>query len=146
MVGVLQDDGGWTFLETLVAIAVIVALTSTVGVVGLRFVSQAKRLAARSQIESYVLAVNAYAMDCGRVPSEAQGLDALWRKPVLEPVPGQWAGPYVRREIGPDPWGRDYDYRVPGPEGLAFAVVSYGADGRPGGTGEAADVHSWSQE
>ncbi len=141
----LKDERGWTFLETLIAITVIVTLTSTVGVVGLRFIGEARRISARSQIESYALALNAYAMDNGSVPSEAQGLGALWQKPRLEPVPPQWNGPYVRREIAPDPWGRAYEYRVPGPEGLAFGIVSRGADGRPGGDGDAADVFSWKQ-
>lgn len=141
----VEDEGGWTFLETLIAIAVIVTLTGTVGMAGLRFVSQARRLAARSQIESYALALNAYALDNGRVPTESQGLSALWRKPVLEPVPERWDGPYVTREPAPDPWGRPYEYRVPGPGGLGFGIVSHGADGRPGGGGDAADVVSWSQ-
>jgi general secretion pathway protein G len=139
----LKGEEGWTFLETLIAIAVIVTLTGTVGVVGLRFLSEAKRLAARSQIESYALALNAYAMDCGTVPTEGQGLEALWKRPVLEPVPDGWDGPYVSGEIVPDPWGQPYHYDVPGPEGLRFAVVSFGADGRPGGRDDAADVVSW---
>lgn len=145
MHGIIQDERGWTFLETLIAITVIVTLSSTVGVVGLRFVGEARRVSARSQIESYAFALNAYAMDNGAVPTEAQGLRALWQKPQLEPVPLQWNGPYVTREIAPDPWGRPYEYRVPGPEGLAFGIVSWGADGRRGGEGDAADVVSWKQ-
>jgi general secretion pathway protein G len=145
MLRLLLDDDGWTFLETLIAIAVIVTLTGTVGVAGLRLVSEARRLSARSQIESYALAINAYALDCGRVPTEAQGLEALWRRPVIEPVPEGWDGPYLTREVAEDPWGRAYEYRVPGPSGLSFAIVSYGADGRAGGSGDDADVVSWAQ-
>lgn len=141
----VRDEGGWTFLETLIAIAVIVTLSGTVGVAGLRLVSQSKHIAARSQIESYALALQTYAVDCGRLPTEGQGLSALRRRPTLEPVPEQWNGPYVTRELAPDPWGRPYEYQVPGPDGLAFAIVSYGADGRPGGAGEAADVTSYGQ-
>lgn len=141
----LQDEDGWTFLETLIAIGVIVALTGTVGVAGTRLVSRARRVAAQSQIESYALAVNAYAADCGRVPTEAQGLSALWRRPVLEPVPDEWNGPYLSGEIAADPWGGAYKYRVPGPAGLAFGIVSYGSDGRPGGSAHAADLYSWAR-
>jgi general secretion pathway protein G len=140
----VRNDGGWTFLETLIAIVIVVTLTGTVGIVGSKLVSQARRIAARSQIESYKVALNAYAMDCGTVPTEAQGLAALWRKPVLEPVPHRWNGPYVSGEISTDPWGRPYVYSVPGPEGLAFSIVSFGADGRRGGQGSEADVVSWS--
>jgi general secretion pathway protein G len=145
MRALIRDEEGWTFLETLIAVAVIVTLTGTVGVTGLRFVSQAKQLAARSQIESYALAVHTYALDCGRIPTAGQGLEALWQRPTLEPVPEQWAGPYLTREVAADPWGRPYEYRVPGPDGLEFGIISYGADGRPGGEGEAADVTSWSK-
>lgn len=142
----LCSEEGWTFLETLIVIAVIVTLSGSVGMAGLKFVTESKRVAARTQIETYAAAINAYAMDAGRIPTEAQGLEALRRKPVLEPVPRRWNGPYVTREIADDPWGRPYEYRIPGPEGLPFGLLSYGADGRPGGTKGAADVRSWSRE
>jgi len=41
-----------------------------------------------------------------------------------------------------DPWGRPYQYLNPGVKG-EIDVMSFGADGQPGGEGKNADVGSW---
>jgi general secretion pathway protein G len=51
----------------------------------------------------------------------------------------RWQGPYLKRAAPADPWGRPYVYRAPGANG-EFELVSYGRDGKPGGTGEDADI------
>ena len=108
-----------------------------------RYVDRARSVAARSQIETFSLALQAYAIDCRQYPSQEQGLAALWQKPVLEPVPRGWAGPYVEKSIPVDPWGNAYEYAAPGPNGLPFGIRSLGADGREGGQGNDRDVSSW---
>jgi len=62
---------------------------------------------------------------------------------VLAPIPESWAGPYVDRPIRTDPWGWQFDYRVPGPGGLPFEIICYGSDGLPGGDGNAIDITSF---
>lgn len=108
-----------------------------------RYVDRARQVTARSQIETFSLALQAYAIDCRRYPTQEQGLQALWQKPILEPVPSGWSGPYVEKSIPADPWGNAYEYLVPGPEGLPFGIRSFGADGREGGEGNDRDVSSW---
>jgi general secretion pathway protein G len=108
-----------------------------------RYLDTAKQAATKSQIETFGLALNAYLLDCGRYPSKDQSLDALWQKPVLEPVPSGWNGPYVNKSIPKDPWGNAYEYTVPGPNGLPFGIRSFGADGTEGGEGNAKDISSW---
>ena len=76
-------------------------------------------------------------------PTAEQGLGALWEAPLLEPVPSDWNGPYIERNVAPDPWDRAYDYEQPGPNGLPFGIQSLGADGLPGGSGSDADITSW---
>jgi general secretion pathway protein G len=73
-----------------------------------------------------------------------QGLDALVRRPDRAPVPENYpADGYLdSRRVPKDPWQRDFVYAVPGPDGAAFEILSYGADGEPGGTGDAADISS----
>jgi general secretion pathway protein G len=136
-------DEGWTFVETLIVIAIILVLTSTVGFMAFRYLGSARVAAARSQIETLSLALNAYMLDNDRYPSEGQGLEALWEKPTLAPVPDDWNGPYVSKEIPEDPWGNEYVYNVPGPNGLPFEIRSLGADGIEGGEGNDADISSW---
>lgn len=120
-------------------------LTGSVGLLGARYVGKAKRVAARAAIETLATALDAYYYDCGRYPSVEQGLRALWKKPILAPIPNGWNGPYVNRPIAPDPWGNGYRYALPGPDGLPFGVVSYGADGGQGGSGDAGDIASWQE-
>jgi len=137
----VRSDDGWTFVETLIVIGIILILTSTVGFMGFRYVDKARLVTARNQIDELSMALHSYYMDCKLYPTTQQGLDALWEKPVLEPVPPEWAGPYLVRKLQNDPWGRAYKYVVPGPNGLPFGVVSFGADGVEGTEG---NITSWS--
>jgi len=138
-----DPEGGWTFIETIVVIGIILILTSSVGFMAFRYLEKAKTVSARSQIETFALALDAYYLDCGRYPSAEQGLSALWEKPVLEPAPAAWNGPYLNKKIPADPWGGSYEYTAPGQNGLPFGIRSLGADGREGGEGNDADVASW---
>ena len=102
-------------------------------------------MAARNQIETVGLALAGYLFDCGRYPTEAQGLDSLWQKPAAAPIPEEWNGPYLEKRIETDPWGNPYIYTAPGPDGLPYGLSSYGADGREGGEGDEKDIRSWEQ-
>jgi len=82
-------------------------------------------------------ALDAYRLDTGHYPSSEQGLAALVARPQDEP---QWTGPYLQKDVPPDPWGRPYLYRIPGQNGGDFDLFSYGKDGQIGGEGDAADV------
>lgn len=130
---------GWTFVETLIVIGIILILTASVGFMAFRYLDQAKTATARSQIETLALAINAFYFDCKGFPSAEQGLAALWEKPAA--VEG-WNGPYLAKAVPRDPWNRDYLYRTPGPQGLPFEILSYGADGAEGGEGQNADLSS----
>jgi general secretion pathway protein G len=127
-----------------VVVAIILILTSAVGFVAVRWIASANRAAARTQIETYAVALAAYYADSGAYPTAEQGLPALWERPVLEPVPASWNGPYLARPVPRDPWSHEYEYRVPGPAGLPYGIRSLGADGKEGGDGQSADIQSWS--
>ena len=137
-----QDDG-WTFLETLIVLAIVLILTATVGFMGFKNLEKAKQVAAKSQVETFTIALQSYYLDCGAYPTSEQGLTALWEKPGTVPVPESWDGPYLAKRIPLDPWGEEYRYEIPGLSGLPFALQSYGADRTEGGEGADADVTSW---
>lgn len=139
----LTDQSGWTFVETLIVISIILILTSTVGFMAVGYVDKARVVAAKTQIENLSMALDTYFMDTMQYPTEEQGLKALWVKPILEPVPKNWGGPYLKKNLSKDPWGNVYEYTVPGPNGLPFGIRSFGKDGNPEGEGTSADITSW---
>jgi len=140
---IFKDDEGFTFIETIITITIILILSAAVGFSAVKYVEKARIAACRNQIETFRLALQSYFLDCGQYPTEAQSLEALWEKPSLSPIPASWSGPYVERRIPKDPWGNDYVFKNPGEKNLPFTIMSYGADGKSGGEEANAEIHSW---
>lgn len=137
-------NGGFTLIEILVVIIVIGLLAGLVGPRILGRVSEAKTATARTQIELIGLALDNYRLDNGAYPSTEQGLAALQEKPAREPVSPNWRGPYLKKAIPLDPWGRAYSYASPGQHSPgAYDLWTLGRDGQAGGEGDNADVSSW---
>lgn len=130
---------GFTLLELLVVMVIIGLLAGYVGPRYFAQVGKSETKAAVAQIDAFAKALDQYRLDTGRYPSTEQGLAALVARPATE---AKWAGPYLNKAVPADPWGRPYQYRQPGQHG-EFDIFSYGKDGQPGGTAEAADVTSW---
>jgi general secretion pathway protein G len=141
---VRRDTSGFTLIEILVVIVVITVLATLVAPNVLRHVGSAKESTARSQIEMLGAALDAYRLDTGVYPSTQDGLQALMQAPPSLSGTGSWRGPYLRKAVPLDPWKRPYVYRSPGEVNPThYDLLSHGADGRPGGEGENADVQSW---
>lgn len=138
-----KQNNGWTFIETLIVMAIVLILIAAVGLSSVKQIDKAKLVAAKSQIETFSLALDSYYMDNGVYPSETQGLNALWKKPLSSPEPLFWNGPYISKAVPKDPWGNDYLYSIPGENGLEFTIKSLGKDGIEGGEGNDADISSF---
>jgi general secretion pathway protein G len=141
-----RKDDGWTFIETLIVIGIVLVLTSSVGFMAVKYLDKAKTVTAKSQIETFSLALDAFYLDMGRYPTASEGLDALWTNPAGNSgnsSSGGWNGPYLNKKPPLDPWGREYEYRYPGYENHPYGVRSYGGDGLEGGEGVNADITSW---
>ncbi len=134
--------GGFTLIEILVVMAIIMGLVTVVTVNVLQKQRKARVDTAKIQVRELQNAVAHYQIEQGRIPTMEQGLEALVRKPAVAPVPDTYpeGGYLASRRLPRDPWGRDFVYIVPGREGLPFEIVSYGADGEPGGDGDATDI------
>jgi len=121
----MKKLNGFTLLELLVVIVIIGLLA---GYVAPRYFSQVGKSeiqVARAQIDALEKAVDQYRLDNRRYPTNEEGLAAVQ--------------PYLKKALPNDPWGRPYLYRTPG-EKTDYEVVSYGRDGKPGGSGEDADI------
>jgi general secretion pathway protein G len=130
---------GFTLVELLVVMIIIGLLAALVGPRFIRQEEKAKIKAAKAQIELFGTALDTFRLDVGRYPRAEEGLEALRTKPGgLE----RWDGPYLKKELPLDPWGKAYVYKSPGENG-PFDIVSYGADSAPGGEGDNRDITSW---
>jgi len=127
---------GFTLLELLVVMVIIGLLVSYVGPRYFNQLGKSEIKAARAQINSFQKALDVYRLENGAYPNQQQGLNAL----VVAPQgSSKWNGPYLQKTIPNDPWDHPYIYRIPG-EKNEYDLLSYGADGRPGGVDENADI------
>lgn len=129
---------GFTLLELLVVVAIIGLLAAYVGPKYFGQLGKSEQALAKAQIESFNRALASYRLDVGSFPTTEEGLNALMVKPANS---SKWNGPYLSKAVPPDPWGKPYLYQAPGAKS-EYDVLSYGKDGQPGGSGDAADVNN----
>ncbi|HEY8047792.1 MAG TPA: type II secretion system major pseudopilin GspG [Ramlibacter sp.] len=133
-------QAGFTLIELMVVIVIIGVLAALIVPNVLERAEDAKVTAARTDVNNLMQALKLYRLDNNRYPTTDQGLQALVTKPGTEPAPPNWK-PYLDK-LPNDPWGHPYQYLNPGVKG-EVDVMSYGADGQPGGEGKNADIGSW---
>ena len=138
---VRHAGAGFTLLELLVVVVIIGLLAGLVAPRYFDQVSKSNTKIAKAQIDSLEKALDQYRLDVGSYPTTEQGLAALNNKP---PNLEKWAGPYLKKLVPNDPWGAPYAYKSPGEHG-DYDLLSFGSDGQLGGSGEAADVTSWTR-
>ncbi|MEI7599170.1 MAG: type II secretion system major pseudopilin GspG [Aestuariivirga sp.] len=132
-----KDEGGFTLVELLVVLVILVLLASIIGPRVIGYLGSSRAKTAHIQIESLVTAMELFHIDVGRYPSSTEGLSALVKSPGN--IAG-WNGPYLSKgDVPQDPWGRPYIYQS-GQNGGSFQIKSLGADGKEGGADENADV------
>ena len=133
---------GFTLIEIMVVIAILGILAALIVPKIMSRPDEARRVAAKQDIGTIMQAMKLYRLDNGRYPTQEQGLRALIEKPTTEPATPNWKeGGYLER-LPADPWGAQYQYLNPGVHG-EIDVFSYGADSKPGGDGNDADIGSW---
>ena len=130
-----RRQSGFTMIELLVVMVILGLLAALVAPNFFGQAEKARVKTARLQISSLSTALDAMALDTGRYPSEQEGLGALLTAPSGMEM---WDGPYLKK-MPKDPWNHDYQYH--GPQGgHDYEIISFGADGRPGGDGDGADI------
>ena len=133
---------GFTLIEIMVVVVIMGILASLVVPKLMSRTGESRVAAARVDISTVMQALKLYKLDNQRYPTTEQGLQALLVKPTTGPAANGWkTGGYLEK-MPKDPWGNPYQYLSPGLHG-EVDVISLGADGQPGGTGDDADIGSW---
>jgi len=133
---------GFTLIEILVVIVILGVLAALIVPNIMQRPDDARVTAAKSQIALIMQALKLYRLDNQRYPTSEQGLNALVAKPEVPPIPSNWKPGGYLDKLPNDPWGRPYVYVIPGVRS-EVEVMSFGADGQPGGAGVDADIGSW---
>lgn len=151
---ILRAEGGFTFIEIMVVVAILAILAALVVPRIMGRTDDAKRTAAKVQIRNIEGALQLYKLDNGVYPSSEQGLKALVEKPSAGMVPKKWKlGGYLP-SIPEDPWGNPYKYLSPAPVQQGqygqvkgdYEITSYATDGEAGGEGVNADITNWNMD
>lgn len=135
----LGTQRGFTLLELLVVVVIIGLLASYVGPKYFSQIGKSEVKTAQAQIDALEKALDQYRLDVGSYPTTEEGLAALDSAPAGN---AKWLGPYLKKKVPLDPWGKPFQYKSPGQHG-EFDLFSLGKDGQPGGEGEAADIGNW---
>lgn len=133
---------GFTLIEIMVVVVIMGILASLVVPKLIARTGESKVAAAKVDIATVMQALKLYRLDNQRYPTTEQGLHALVEKPTTGPAANGWkAGGYLEK-MPKDPWGNPYQFLSPGVKG-EVDLISLGADGQPGGSGDDADIGSW---
>lgn len=135
-----KQQSGFTLLEMIVVLVIIGLI---MGIVGPRLFGQADKAKVQTAITQTKMlkgALDTMRLDISRYPTTEEGLNLLVTKPTDERTASLWAGPYLEEAVPKDPWSRDYIYSTQPSENLGFSLYSLGADGAPGGEGDAKDI------
>ncbi len=137
-----RAKGGYSLMEILIVLAIIGMLVGIAGPRLMHLQSGAKAKAAALEVKALKNGLNTMELDIGRYPTQQEGLNLLVQAPGGG-VPN-WNGPYLENNALPaDPWGKPYIYTPPGDSGSKEPqVTSLGEDGKPGGSGNDADISS----
>jgi general secretion pathway protein G len=133
-----KREKGFTLIEILVVMIMIALLASLVGPRLFSKLGKGKQSATKAQIELLEQGLDQFRLDAGRYPTTQEGLGILVENQNIE----NWDGPYLKKQLPHDPWGKQYNYQCPGAHG-EYDLFSYGRDGTMGGDGEDKDIVSW---
>ena len=123
---------GFSLMELMIVLIILGLLGSLVAPKLFSKVSSSKKKTAVAQMQMFETAIDTYRLDIGMVPQSLQELRSSENP--------NWDGPYLPKAIPMDPWGKEYVYTVPGQNGLPYSIMSFGLDGKEGGTDESEDV------
>ncbi|MDQ6954390.1 MAG: type II secretion system major pseudopilin GspG [Mariprofundaceae bacterium] len=129
-----KKEHGFSLLEIMVVLIIIGVMASIVAPRFIERADEAKVDSTKVQMKNIEQALKLYRLQHGKYPTSSEGLKALTNdakggKRYLDTLPK-------------DSWGFDFIYLSPGVHG-DVDILSYGSDGKSGGSGFDADIGNW---
>ncbi len=138
-----ERRGGFTLIEVMIVIAIVLALTGLIGVAVFSRRDEAKKDTAAIELRTIKNAMNLFRMDFDRWPTDQEGVKVLWDKTALdgEAEQGKWKG-YLTEPLPKDKWGNEWQYRQKSEHGdeTKYDLWSFGPDKQDGSED---DITSW---
>ena len=128
----MYKNKGFSLMELMIVMIILGLLGSLVAPKMISKIGSSKKKTAVAQMQMLEMAIDTYRLDIGSPPKSLTELRASDNP--------NWDGPYLPKAIPIDPWGQDYIYKTPGENGLPFTIMSYGLDGKLGGSDESEDI------
>ena len=122
---------GFTLIEVLLVLVILVILASMGGLFVRRAQQGAMVNAAKTQIGSFKSCIETYQLGVRNYPTSSAGLQSLLAAPSDLPNPARWQGPYFDlKQIPLDPWDKPYQYQLVNND--SYVIWSLGPDGTDG--------------
>ncbi len=138
--------GGFTLIEIMIVITIIVLLGAIVGISLFAQRDEAKGGTVTIQMQQIEQALKLFNGDFDRYPTDQEGLAVLWSKETLdqEAPQAKWKK-YLEKPIATDAWGQVWGYRQVSEHGdeSTYDLWSNGKD-KEEGTPD--DITSWTKE
>ncbi|MCV2883297.1 type II secretion system major pseudopilin GspG [Aestuariibacter sp. AA17] len=127
-----RKQQGFSLIELIIVITIMGLLVSLVAPEMMGKVNTTQKKAAAAQLEMFSTALDTYRLDIGSYPDNLEELRSSDKS--------RWDGPYLPKSVPLDPWDNPYSYKKPGEDGNPYYLASLGADGKPGGEDDNADI------
>jgi general secretion pathway protein G len=131
---------GFTLIEIMVVVVILGILAAFVVPNVMDNPEKARITKAKHDLRTIENALEMYKLDNYRYPTTEQGLEALVEEPTAPPEPKNWKSGGYLKDMPTDPWGNPYQYLGPQDTGGRVQILTLGADNRPGGEGQDADI------
>jgi len=134
MQGYQNKERGFSLLEIMVVLIIIGVMASIVAPRFIERADEAKVDSTKVQMKNIEQALKLYRLQHGKYPTSSEGLKVLTHA-------GKGGKRYMDT-LPKDAWGFDFIYLSPGVHG-DVDILSYGADGKSGGSEFDADIGNW---